>query len=150
RWYLEKLKNDNKNKIQISFFFKKKMLDHTIVVHYCENCHIEFYKEPELAYCPFCGKALDFLGCIKENEIEGIVSSLYYSYNRNMKKEQSTDRHHIASETSLHEEVEEKKSKFLNELVDVFQTMIGEVPWYNKSTPLHVEIVKRFERTFGK
>ena len=123
-----------------------------ISVYFCEKCNTEFYGDWNIAYCPICSSELERVGNINIGELEGLVYNLRYAPNgkvrEKIKKQKETKER---SETDICKEFEQKKQKFMDELINIFQTKIEEeVPWYDKSTTLQAEIEKRFEKIFER
>jgi len=120
-----------------------------ISVYFCEKCDTEFYGDWNIAYCPICSSELEQVGDVDIDELEGVFYNLRYAPNGKM-REKIREKTEIKqkSESDFRKEFRQKKQKFMDELINIFQTMIEEVPWYNKSTTLQAEIANCFEKIF--
>ena len=93
---------------------------------------------------------MEQVGDVDIDELEGVFYNLRYAPNGKM-REKIRKKKEIRqkSESDVRKEFKQKKEKFMDELINIFQTMIEEkVPWYNKSTTLQAEIANRFEKIF--
>ena len=121
-----------------------------ISVYFCEKCNTEFYGDWNIAYCPICSSELERVGNINIGELEGLIYNLRYTPNGKVREKIREQRENKKKlESDIRKEFQQKKQKFMNELINMFQTMIEkEVPWYDKSTTLQAEIARRFEKIF--
>jgi len=123
-----------------------------LTLYFCKKCSIEFYGDYNVTYCPFCGKELKHIGIFDISELEGIVYNLRYAPNGKLRKKlKRKNRNKRIKIKSHHEHLEKKKKEFMNELNKVLGTVIeADTPWYDGNTTLREEIIKRFEKIFGK
>jgi len=62
------------------------MSHNKLKVYSCKICYLEFYYENHITHCPFCGNKVEYIGQVRENEIEEPIYTLQYSTGEKCKK----------------------------------------------------------------